>query len=440
MNALPDVKLYTKARQTASVMQHVLAHELKLQAPSAWYMTTDERNGLTWLLAIMDVRNLGGALGRYATSGLLHQLSTALGGMRVVISNHSGLRYAALLHSEPKAVSADVRTLDSWTGPDLLLGVNRRGLVTVDMAKYPHLMIAGTTGSGKSRYGLRTLMASALVDGWIVVAGGRMLDFQPFMSHPNFHPVEFSPKDAPLDAVRLLRRVYAEMDRREQILIEKGVSLWSQTGAPKTMVVLDEFSNLADALADIRESETFWRLARLCTREARKYGMHMLYALQDPTHESIDLRVRRNTTPVAFRVKDAAVARVMELSCAEVLPERYFLAGLHTSVRGMAFALSDDDVANWLERRPAKRQAMPAWLDADVTEANDPGPSQEIRRLAETIKSAWSPGMSKRRVAAMLGYPQYGGAYATKVDQIIAYLGATTTTNVPHIGLEAGTA
>ncbi len=45
--------------------------------------------------------------------------------------------------------------------------------------------------------------------------------------------------------------------------------------------------------------------------ERRKAGIHLTIALQDPTHKSLDLRIRRNATPLTFPVKDDAASRVI---------------------------------------------------------------------------------------------------------------------------------
>ncbi len=54
-------------------------------------------------------------------------------------------------------------------------------------------------------------------------------------------------------------------------------------------------------------------------------------------------------------------------------------------------------------------------------------PPDEISQLAESIREKWHSSMSKRAVGAMIG-KTYAGSWAAKIDQIISYLSATTTT------------
>ena len=61
-------------------------------------------------------------------------------------------------------------------------------MLTINPEDYPHWLMAGMTGSGKTRYGLRPLITSALADGWQVVIYDRSgLDFLPFQDPPNAH-------------------------------------------------------------------------------------------------------------------------------------------------------------------------------------------------------------------------------------------------------------
>lgn len=102
--------------------------------------------------------------------------------------------------------------------------------------------------------------------------------------------------------------------------------------------------------------------------EGRKAGVHLALALQDPTHKSIDLRIRRNTTSLAFRVKDPDASRVvLSTDGAEKLQERQFLVVLDKLVRGMAFAPSDEEIRAFLASRPVVAHPSPAWLTRQPT-------------------------------------------------------------------------
>lgn len=332
--------------------------------------------------------------------------------------------------------------MQHWTPGKMALGVNENGLIQADPMTSPHFLIAGTTGSGKTRYGVRTLIACALASGWQVVIAGKTLDYGVFSGHSNVHLITYSLLDDPMRAVSMLRNVYREIERRDHLLSSQGFSLWSQTNGPQTMVVIDEFSNLADALEDVDRSkrEELWRWARMDTAEARKYGIHMVYALQDPTARSIDLRIRRNTTPIVFRVKDADSSRtVLSTVGAETLPERYFLTVISGLVRGAAFHPTDSDLTAFLDAHPAQELGDPEWIDATVTDVTSEG-NTSARDL--TIWTMHLEGKSLNEIQRAVFDGKSGGAFFQTVKDVIerykkADTASTTTGKLPSTGAVA---
>lgn len=349
--------------------------------------------------------------------------------------------------------------MQGWKPGQIALGINEKGLLQADPENYAHFLFAGTTGSWKTRGGMRVVVTCALASGWQVIIAGKQLDYKVFEQHPNAHLVPFSLLKDPVRAIELLRGVYTEIERRDRQMSYGGFSLWSQTSRPQTLVVVDEFSNLSDALEDIdplRRKE-LWRWARMDTAEARKYGIHMAYALQDPTAQSIDLRIRRNTTPITFRVKDAASSRtLLNTNGAEMLSARHFLASMVKLERGAAFAPTDEEILQFLNAHPAGTTEQPDWIEGvlahqpNLPEAKQDliaGPDQhppanEIARMAEEIRNRWNPALKKSEVSRLLGKEFAGTSWVSKVNQVIEYLISTTTPtttdNQPDLGAVAG--
>lgn len=261
--------------------------------------------------------------------------------------------------------------LRTWQGGGLPLGLGQSGLILADPEANAHLLMAGTTGSGKTRYGLRPVISGALAEGWQVVIFDRSgLDFLPFQNHPNAQLIIL---DEAREAIGYLKAMYAEIQRRFVILREEGVSTWGRLPSqsvsnPRVLTVFDEFSNMSDALQK-REREELWRGARMVAAEGRKAGVHLALSLQDPTHKSIDLRIRRNCVPIAFRVRDDAASRVvLGKGGAENLPDRQFFALLNGAnmVRGVAFAPGDQEISGFLETHPVNALPAPLWLQEGV--------------------------------------------------------------------------
>jgi hypothetical protein len=347
---------------------------------------------------------------------------------------------------------------ERWQGTGLPLGMGANGLLIADPEAYPHLLMAGTSGSGKTRFGLRPLIASALSSGWQVAILDRSgLDFLPFEHHPNAHTVLLSRAE---EAVQHLALLYEVIQNRLALLLQARTSTWSRLPAanpmiiegelengsgnnpfgnpprpaldtsaqgtssetaasgPRILTVIDEFANLADALPTSERKE-LWRYARMVAAEGRKAGVHLALALQDPTHKSLDLRIRRNCLPVSFRVKDGDASRViLGAGGAERLPPRQFLTVMDRLIQGVAFAPSDGEIRAFLAARPAAAYPVPDWLDGEgivshETQVVDPNEAEIARML--------TAGHSLREIQQQLfGYA--GGAAYEAVKRVQARL------------------
>jgi hypothetical protein len=318
--------------------------------------------------------------------------------------------------------------LSGWRGGSLPLGVGANGLITLDPEANAHLLVAGTTGSGKTRFGLRPVITEALASGWLVAIFDRSgLDFLPFRNHPNGRLVML---EDPQQAIGYLSGLYGEIQRRFKLLASAGVSTWGRLpgAGARVLAVFDEFSNLSDSLTSADRDE-LWRWARMVAAEGRKAGIHLMLALQDPTHRSIDLRIRRNMTPVAFRVRDTDASRViLNAAGAETLPPRQFITvNGFDSLRGVAFGPSDEEITSFLAARPVQEVIDAEWLEVDQEMLPANSQRDETVELAEQIRELWKGKASKRAMAMSRG-KTYAGAFADKLDAAIRYLELSATT------------
>lgn len=317
-----------------------------------------------------------------------------------------------------------------WHGEGLPLGMGANGLLVADPEAYPHLLMAGTSGSGKTRFGLRPLITSALASGWQVAIYDRSgLDFLPFQQHPNAHAVLLEDPSHAIDHLALL---YEMIQRRFVTLREAGVSTWGRLPsagpsvpppAPRILAVMDEFANLADALPT-NERRELWRGARMIAAEGRKAGVHLALALQDPTHKSLDLRIRRNCLPLSFRVKDGDTSRViLGAAGAEQLPPRQFLTVMDQLLRGIAFAPSDEEIRSFLVARPVAPYPAPSWLEAGAVPATTSSPQQHEteQQIRTLLGQEWSLRAVQRE---LFGYT--GGAAYEAVKAVQAQMTAGT--------------
>ena len=188
----------------------------------------------------------------------------------------------------------------------LALGKDIAGLpFYMDLRKAPHLMIAGTTGSGKSVL-LNAIITSMLYKASprelkFIMIDPKMLELSVYEDIPHLlHPVVTEPKKA----AAALRWAVHEMDERYRILSEQGVrdiesynkSLMKQNPEdkwerylPYIVIVLDELADLMMVSgSEIKESIT--RLSQ----KARAAGIHLIVATQRPSADVVAGLIKAN--------------------------------------------------------------------------------------------------------------------------------------------------
>jgi S-DNA-T family DNA segregation ATPase FtsK/SpoIIIE len=193
----------------------------------------------------------------------------------------------------------------------------------MNLCEAPHLLIAGTTGSGKSVC-LNTILASILLhyrpsDVQLLLIDPKMVEMSQYNGIPHLlHPVITDPKEA----ARVLEYLVGEMGRRNDLFRRQGVrnidSYNAKIGMLKSdettaerlsyiVVVVDELGDLA--LAKGVDIETLLtRLAQM----ARAAGIHMVLATQRPSVDVIVGKTKANfPTRIAFRVATKVDSRTI---------------------------------------------------------------------------------------------------------------------------------
>ncbi|MBO0609141.1 FtsK/SpoIIIE domain-containing protein [Myceligenerans salitolerans] len=207
----------------------------------------------------------------------------------------------------------------SWAVP---LGRTTTGTVTWDLvADGPHLLVAGTTGSGKSEL-LRALVLGLalqhppdrLMLGLVDFKGGAGLGPLTDLPHVVGHVTDLDP----VLAARALEGIHAELRRRKTVLADHGVADIAALAAgtmPRLVVVVDEFRALADELPGLLPD-----LARIAA-QGRSLGVHLVLATQRPAG-AVSNDVRANVTArLALRVTDPLESRdVVDCPDAASLP------------------------------------------------------------------------------------------------------------------------
>ena len=314
-----------------------------------------------------------------------------------------------------KEVIASKEFDNSKSNLTMALGKDISGAPTViDLIKMPHLLVAGTTGSGKS-VGLNAMLVSILYKSSpdevrMIMIDPKMLELSVYEGIPHLlTPVVTDMKEA----ANSLRWAVAEMERRYQLMSALGVRnlagynkkindakkrgepiadpLWKPGDSmdeqapelntlPKIVVVIDELADMM-MIVGKKVEELIARIAQ----KARAAGIHLLLATQRPSVDVITGLIKANIpSRIAFQVSSKIDSRtILDQMGAEQLlgqGDMLYLPGgtsIPTRVHG---AFVDDDevhrvVADW------KKRGEPVYEDsitAGAPETDIPGMSPPV--------------------------------------------------------------
>lgn len=187
--------------------------------------------------------------------------------------------------------------------------------ITADLAKAPHMLIAGATGSGKS-VGINTLILSLLyqnapADLRLLLVDPKRVEFSMYNGIPHLLcPVIVEPDKT----ISALKWAVAEMERRYQVLSEqhkRNIAEYNAANAenhmPYIVIVIDELADLMATSANEVEGAIV-RLAQM----ARAVGLHLVIATQRPSVDVITGLIKANIpTRIAFAVASQIDSRTI---------------------------------------------------------------------------------------------------------------------------------
>jgi S-DNA-T family DNA segregation ATPase FtsK/SpoIIIE len=210
-------------------------------------------------------------------------------------------------------------------------------IVTADLAGMPHLLIAGSTGAGKS-VAINAMIMSILYKATpdqvrLILVDPKRLELGNYEGVPHLYtPIITEPKLA----ANALRNAVREMERRLKLLAAKGVrnidqynKLFDQNGTPSLfdeegdekpipyiVIIIDELADLM-MLDSSNVEESITRLAQM----ARAVGIHLVLATQRPSVDVITGLIKANfPARVSFRVATKVDSRtILDANGAEAL-------------------------------------------------------------------------------------------------------------------------
>lgn len=203
----------------------------------------------------------------------------------------------------------------------IILGVTPSGtLLTEDLAEFPHLLVAGATGSGKSVF-LRSILLSLMTQYApgkleLLIVDPKQTDFSFFDGLPYLRGGKvFTQAEAARDI--LLDLVRNEMPRRQQLM--KGRSLkikdfnrrFPEEALPPIVALIDEYAQLLSIMTK-KDAESFERDLMSLAAVARSTGIHLILATQRPSVNVVTGTLKANLpTRIAFQVPTNSDSRVV---------------------------------------------------------------------------------------------------------------------------------
>ena len=296
-------------------------------------------------------------------------------------------------NSEIATVSFRELWEQSQTKPENLLEIPLGKAVngtarSFDLAKMPHLLVAGSTGSGKS-VAVNGIIASILMKARpdqvkFMMVDPKMVELSVYNDIPHLLiPVVTNPRKAS----KALQKVVDEMENRYELFAKVGVrniagfnakveefnaqSEYKQVPLPLIVVIVDELADLM-MVASKEVEDAIIRLGQ----KARAAGIHMILATQRPSVDVISGLIKANVpSRVAFAVSSGTDSRtILDENGAEKLLGRgdmlFKPIDENHPVRLQGSFISDDDVERIVN-------FIKAQADADYDESFDPGEVSE---------------------------------------------------------------
>ena len=247
---------------------------------------------------------------------------------------------------------------------------------TCRVDKMPHLLIAGTTGSGKSVC-INTIICSILMrarpdEVRLALVDPKVVELSIYNGVPHLlRPVVNDPKEAS----KLLQAMVMEMEKRYKMFGDTGTKSIETYNAyiekhnkkssdkkqkmPFIVIIIDELSDLMMVAAkDVEDS-----ILRI-TQKARAAGMHLIVATQRPSTEVITGLIKANIpSRIAFAVGSGIDSRtILDMTGAEKLLGKgdmlYLPIGTNTPTRIQGIFITDDEIKRITDHVKLQQEAQ----------------------------------------------------------------------------------
>lgn len=341
-------------------------------------------------------------------------------GIELPNSHHSLVRLRPLLETE------DFQKLSSSLA--FVLGQNVSGMpVVADLARMPHMLIAGTTGSGKSVciQALTTclVMNNTPSDLRLAMLDPKMVELVRFNGLPHL----LGKVEIEVDRMMgVLRWAINEMDARYRLLemehardldsYNRKMTRRGKEGLPRIVIMIDELADLMMTAPDQTETSLI-RLAQM----ARATGIHLVVATQRPSTDVLTGLIKANfPARIAFTVASAVDSRViLDSNGAETLLGRGDMLFLNPEVgspsRVQGVWVTDQEVQRvvdfWQKMSPQQDVQAP-WEELLINQVDSE--DSLVEEAIKVVKRSQRASASLLQRRLRIGYPRA----ARLIDQL----------------------
>ena len=306
--------------------------------------------------------------------------------------------------------------------------------VITDLAKMPHLLVAGTTGSGKSVC-VNTLISSILFsrkpeEVKLLLIDPKMVELSIYNGIPHLMaPVVTDMKKA----AAVLRWAVREMEARYKAFAASGkrdIKSYNEAhpkaAMPLIVLIIDELADLMMTAPDDIE-ESISRLAQM----ARAAGIHMVLATQRPSVNVITGSIKANVpSRISFAVGSQIDSRtILDMAGAEKLLGKgdmlFAPIGANKPIRVQGAFISDDEVENLVEFVKAQRepeydntvtQEAEKEAEKETSDDNDVYRDELLERAVNLVMESGQASVSMLQRRFRIGYTRAARLVDTMED------------------------
>ena len=172
-----------------------------------------------------------------------------------------------------------------------------------DLAKMPHMLVAGTTGSGKTVF-LRNVILTLMLQHpprelQVRLSSTKPMDFRVFTTAPHTGGTDLARNAA--ETKEMIDELVVEMERRMRLLDEAmcdDIGEYNEENPdkvlPRYVVVLDEFAATVGSFDDKADRQSFEGSVQRIAQEARAAGLHLVLCMQRPDAKVVTGNIKAN--------------------------------------------------------------------------------------------------------------------------------------------------